>query len=195
MIRIDREKYMKHTVIDLETPNKPTSMDFPMLGNYSCYSNFGNFSPLLSNVSFTKKSEMIFQEESPMPMGDSLFCQNSTLGLVGEKIEEKNIKEERERSNCGSSNWTLYFDGSKSQKGSGVGCILIDHKGKLHFLSCRLKFECTNNITEYEALVQGLKKSIDMDVKELKVFRDSEIIVRQVRNMIHYNSPHLKNYK
>jgi hypothetical protein len=29
----------------------------------------------------------------------------------------------------------------------------------------------------------------------LKVFGDSEIIVRQVRNTIHCNSPHLKNYQ
>jgi ribonuclease HI len=55
--------------------------------------------------------------------------------------------------------------------------------------------KCTNNTVEYEALVQGLKKSIDLNVKELKVFRDSEIIVRQVRNTIHCNSPHLKNYQ
>jgi ribonuclease HI len=62
-------------------------------------------------------------------------------------------------------------------------------------LSCRLEFECTNNTIEYEALVQGLKKDIDLGVKELKVFGDSEIIVRQVRNTIHCNSPHLKNYQ
>jgi predicted nucleotidyltransferase len=29
----------------------------------------------------------------------------------------------------------------------------------------------------------------------LKVFRDYEIIVRQVRNIIHFNSPHLRNYQ
>jgi ribonuclease HI len=91
--------------------------------------------------------------------------------------------------------WTIYFDGYKSQEGSGAGCILIDPKGKCHFLSCRLEFECTNNTTEYKSLVQGLKKSIDLNVKELKVFRDSKIIVRQVRNTIHCNSPHLKNYQ
>jgi hypothetical protein len=34
-----------------------------------------------------------------------------------------------------------------------------------------------------------------LHVKELKVFRDSEIVVRQVRNTIHCNSPHLKNYQ
>jgi ribonuclease HI len=34
-----------------------------------------------------------------------------------------------------------------------------------------------------------------MGVKELKVFGDFEIIVRQVRNTIYFNSPHLKNYQ
>jgi hypothetical protein len=43
--------------------------------------------------------------------------------------------------------------------------------------------------------VQGLNKSIDLNVKELKVFRDSKIIVRKVRNTIHCNSPHLRNYQ
>jgi hypothetical protein len=32
-------------------------------------------------------------------------------------------------------------------------------------------------------------------VKELKVFRDSEIIIRQVKNTIHCNYPHLRNYQ
>jgi hypothetical protein len=48
MIRIDRERYLKHTVTDLETPNEPSSTDFPILGNYSCESYFRNFPPLLS---------------------------------------------------------------------------------------------------------------------------------------------------
>jgi ribonuclease HI len=130
-----------------------------------------------------------------MPMGDSLFYENSTLGLVGEKIQEQNIKEERERSDFRSPIWTLYFDGSKSKEGLGVGCILTDHRGKHLFLSCRLEFECTNKFVEYKSLVQGVKKAIDPDGNELKFFGDSEIIVRQVRNTIHCNSPHLKNYE
>jgi hypothetical protein len=63
MIRIDRERYLKHTVIDLETLNEPSSTDFPILGNYSCDSYFGNFSPLSSDVPLTQNSEIIFQEK------------------------------------------------------------------------------------------------------------------------------------
>jgi hypothetical protein len=44
-------------------------------------------------------------------------------------------------------------------------------------------------------LVQGLKKDIDLNIKELVVFGDLEIIVKQVKNTIHCNSPHLRNYQ
>ena len=74
--------------------------------------------------------------------------------------------------------WFLYFDGSKTQEGSGAGCIPIDLEKKKQFLSCRLEFECTNNIVEYEALVHGLRKSIELNIKNLKVFGDYEIVVR-----------------
>jgi ribonuclease HI len=109
----------------------------------------------------------------------------------GEEESDKKKKANRKTPQI----WTLYFDGFKSQEGSRAWCILIDPKGKRHFLSCRLEFECTNNTTEYKALVQGLNKSMDLNIKELKVFGDSEIIVRQVRNTIHCNSPHLRNYQ
>jgi hypothetical protein len=74
--------------------------------------------------------------------------------------------------------WSLYFDGSKSKEGVGAGCVLIDPTGNKTFIACRLEFECTNHTVEYEALLQGLKKSLDMDVKNLIVFGDSEIVVR-----------------
>ena len=58
-----------------------------------------------------------------------------------------------------------------------------------------MEFECTNNKDECEALVQGLKKEMELKVKNIKVYGDSEIIVKQVRNKIHCISPHLKAYQ
>ena len=80
-------------------------------------------------------------------------------------------------------------------EGSRAGCVLIDPKKNKHFLSCILEFECTNNTTEYEALVQGLRKAIELKVKNLKVYGDSEIVVKQIQNKIHCTSPHLKAYQ
>ena len=79
-------------------------------------------------------------------------------------------------------------------EGSGAGYVLIDPKKNKHFLSCRLEFECTNNTAEYEALVLGLRKAIELKVENLKVYGDSEIIVKQIQNQIHCISPHLKYY-
>ena len=48
---------------------------------------------------------------------------------------------------------------------------------------------------EYEALVQGLKKSINMNAKCIEVFGDSQVVIKHVRNYIGCNSYHLKNYQ
>jgi ribonuclease HI len=91
--------------------------------------------------------------------------------------------------------WTLFFDGSKSLEGAGVGCILKDPTGKKTLIACRLEFQCTNNTAEYESLLQGLRKEVDLGEKNIKVFGDSEIVIRQVRNTIHCLSSHLKHYQ
>jgi hypothetical protein len=88
MIRIDRERYLKHTVTNLETLNEPSSIDFLVLGNYSYNSYFGKISPVSSDVTLTQNSEMIFQEELLRAMEETLFFQELSLEitkLVGEK--------------------------------------------------------------------------------------------------------------
>ena len=66
-------------------------------------------------------------------------------------------------------------------EGSGASCVLIDPKINKHFISCRLEFKCTNNTAEYEALVQGLKKAIELKVKNLKVYGDSKSLLSKFR--------------
>jgi len=53
----------------------------------------------------------------------------------------------------------------------------------------------TNNTVKYEALVLGLHKAISLNAFVLKVVGDLDIVVRKVRNTIHYFSPHLKSYQ
>ena len=80
--------------------------------------------------------------------------------------------------------WTLYFDGSRNKEGAGVGCLIIDPRGNKTMLACLLEFDCTNNVVEYEELVQVLRKALDLQVKCIEVFSDSQIVMRQVRNSI-----------
>jgi ribonuclease HI len=39
----------------------------------------------------------------------------------------------------------------------------------------------TNNVAEYRALVEGLRKAVELSVGELDVVSDSELLVRQMR--------------
>ena len=48
---------------------------------------------------------------------------------------------------------------------------------------------------EYKALIQGLKKALELNVEVLVVYGDSEIIVHQVCNSIHCVSEHLRDYQ
>lgn len=52
-----------------------------------------------------------------------------------------------------------------------------------------------NNIVEYEALVLGLQKAINLNVVAHKVVGYSQIVVWKVHNTIHFLSPHLKSYQ
>lgn len=73
--------------------------------------------------------------------------------------------------------WTMYFDGSKTQECSRDGCVLIDPLQRKQLISSGLEFKCTNNTAEYEELILGIQKAIDLNVVVLKVVGDSEIVV------------------
>lgn len=100
MIRINRERYLKHTVIDIETLNEPSSIYFPMLGNYSCDSHFRKISPLLSDVPLTQNSEMVFQEKLLIPTENTLFCLDPALEITEQEIRELEINKEEEKGHC-----------------------------------------------------------------------------------------------
>jgi ribonuclease HI len=132
---------------------------------------FGNFMAETSTIT------------NPKQQSELMTCtQSTTLPNMSHTVDETHI-------------WSLYLDGSKSKEGAGAGCELIDSAGNKTLIACRLEFECTNNTTEYEALLQGLKKALDLKIKNLLVFNDSEIVLKQVRNSIHCLTPHLKSYQ
>ncbi|XP_070056833.1 uncharacterized protein [Nicotiana tomentosiformis] len=77
--------------------------------------------------------------------------------------------------------WKMYFDGAVNIKGVGIGKILISPIGQHYPVTARLPFFCTNNTTEYEACIMGLKISLNMDVHELLVMGDSDLLIRQAQ--------------
>ena len=66
----------------------------------------------------------------------------------------------------------------KSKYVAIAGFVLIDPRGSKWMIAFILEFECTNNIDEYEALVQGLKKAVDLGAEIIQCYGDSDIIVK-----------------
>ncbi|XP_039032138.1 uncharacterized protein LOC120167086 [Hibiscus syriacus] len=86
-----------------------------------------------------------------------------------------------EESSRGKKSWTLYFDGASNALGNGIGAVLISPEEMYYPFTSRLEFFCTNNMAEYEACIMGLKAAIERKVKALKVYRDSSLVVYQLK--------------
>ena len=56
-------------------------------------------------------------------------------------------------------------------------------------------FPCTNNIVKYEALVNGMKMTIEWHVDELKIFGYSQLVINQVNDVYEIKDDKLIPYK
>ncbi|XP_027155474.1 uncharacterized protein LOC113755765 [Coffea eugenioides] len=75
--------------------------------------------------------------------------------------------------------WRLFFDGASNSLGVGIGAVLVSPEGKHYPAAAKLQFACTNNMAEYEACIFGLKMALEMEIKELIAFSDSDLLVNQ----------------
>jgi len=176
---------MKHNVTPLNGQNELLALAKLMFGNYFLETQLGCY---LAQSSPTPPDTQLGL--LPCRTGENETCTglcNSSSSSVSSTSAASGP--------CTNDLWILYFDGSKTQDGFGAGCVLIDPRKRKHLVSSRLEFKCTNNIANYEALLLGLHKALNLNVAMLKVVGDSKIVVRQVRNTIHYVSPHLKSYQ
>ncbi|KAA3475393.1 reverse transcriptase [Gossypium australe] len=76
--------------------------------------------------------------------------------------------------------WKLNFDGGSNTFGNGVGAVLISSSGDHYPFTCKLDFNCINNMVEYEACIMGIRPVIDGKIKVLEVYGDS---VRTLRRL------------
>nr|XP_027082198.1 uncharacterized protein LOC113704498 [Coffea arabica] len=75
--------------------------------------------------------------------------------------------------------WRLFFDGAANSFGIGIGAVLVSPEGRHYPGASKLQFACMNNMAEYEACIFGLKMALEMEVKELIAFSDSDLLVHQ----------------
>ena len=88
----------------------------------------------------------------------------------------------------------MYFDGSVMAPDSGAGVVLISSDGSRIRYAIRLHFSASNNTTEYEALINGLRIAIELGATRLYVRDDSKLVVDQVMKESSYKSPLMAAY-
>jgi ribonuclease HI len=74
----------------------------------------------------------------------------------------------------------MNFDGSKMREGLGAGVVFTSPKGDKLMYMLQIHFRASNNITEYEALVHGLKLAKEIGIRRILYFGDSNLVVHQV---------------
>ncbi|WKA12872.1 hypothetical protein VitviT2T_030220 [Vitis vinifera] len=77
------------------------------------------------------------------------------------------------------SGWCLYFDGAANQLGYGIGVLLVssqgDHIPRSVCLAFHDRHPITNNIVEYEACILGLETALELGIRQMEVFGDSNL--------------------
>jgi ribonuclease HI len=74
----------------------------------------------------------------------------------------------------------MYFNGSLMKTGAGAGLLFVSPLRKHLRYVVRLHFPASNNMAEYEALVNGLHIAIELRVRRLDARGDSQLVIDQV---------------
>jgi ribonuclease HI len=90
--------------------------------------------------------------------------------------------------------WTMYFNGSLMKTGAGAGLLFISPLGKHVRYVLRLHFPASNNVAEYEALVNGLRIAVELGVRCLDARGDSQLVIDQVMKNSHCRDHKMEAY-
>jgi ribonuclease HI len=90
--------------------------------------------------------------------------------------------------------WTMFFDGPMMKTGADAGLLFISPLGKHLRYVLRLHFPASNNVAEYEDLVNGLRIAIEIGVRRLDARGDSQLVIDQVMKNSHCRDPKMEAY-
>lgn len=90
-------------------------------------------------------------------------------------------------------NFIIHIDGaSKGNPGpAGVGVVIYDGKEEVKRIKKYIG-EATNNEAEYEALILALKEALALKFYSVRVFTDSELLVKQINGEYRVIDPKLE---
>lgn len=88
----------------------------------------------------------------------------------------------------------LYSDGAaRGNPGpAGAGAVLVEPSGQVVDRLGKFLGHQTTNYAEYQGLLLGLRRALELGVREVEVFADSELMIRQLGGRYQVKSPSLR---
>ena len=88
----------------------------------------------------------------------------------------------------------MYFDGSLMKKGVGAGMVFVLPLGVRMRYMVHLHLPSSNNVAEYEALINGRRIAIELGIRCLDIRGDSQLVVNQVMKESSYHDAKMATY-
>ncbi|XP_074301503.1 uncharacterized protein LOC141632897 [Silene latifolia] len=90
--------------------------------------------------------------------------------------------------------WEKSFNGSFTLNGTVAGVVIVSPMGNKWKLEVTLHGSDTNDKVEYEALIVGLEKLVDLEAINVRILRDSQLVINQVNGLFKCKSLPLSQY-
>ena len=90
--------------------------------------------------------------------------------------------------------WMMYFDGSLMKKGASAGLVFVSPLEVRMRYMVHIHFPSSNNVAEYEALINGLRFSIELGIRRLDIWGDSQLVIDQVMKESSYHNTKMVAY-
>ena len=195
-IKVEQEHYMKHTVSELNDPNEMVMFSTSIFGNFCFKTFFGELEVDISPLANSYKQLELLHSNQIAEENCTLVDYSNDASIGSSHCTLVNSSSTNHCTQLTNHNLqTLYFDTSRNTHGVDVGYLLIDPCGIQTYLACHLESKCTDNEVEYEALIQGLRKAINLKVNSIEVFGDSRLVTKHVRKYMFSSFYHLSNYQ
>lgn len=89
--------------------------------------------------------------------------------------------------------WTVRIDGaSRGNPGAAAYAVVIERPGQPDYEEADCLGETTNNVAEYTALLTALERAQELGGRNLTIFSDSELMVKQINGEYRVKNEDLK---
>ncbi|XP_057250034.1 uncharacterized protein LOC130591127 [Beta vulgaris subsp. vulgaris] len=106
--------------------------------------------------------------------------------FMTEAYEEAEIKEKE--------SWLLEVDGSSAASGAGAGIVITSPEGNTFEYAIKFAFPASNNESEYEAAIAGLRMCIAAGAKSVLLKTDSQLVSSQLKGEFEVREPNMVKY-